>query len=300
MAVFCGSSAGPNEIYKTQAAQLGRYLASNKIHVVFGGGKVGMMGILADAALEAGGKVTGVIPGFLHVKEVAHDQLTELITVKTMHQRKALIEEMSDGAIALPGGFGTLDEAMEVLREAGTTRPEAANSFMDYAFLHLEPNDGADYGLATMQRWPERNIIYQTHRNLLFAQRIDEAAQVMRAYEQRFPLHPLMIARQACAENRTEEVREILDTAYGGGVDANSGNPLWLVYKMLGQEEEAMRVLRNFEFDGVPYLMANWLFYPYFDPAPFPALMAVLERENVDRPTTVQLPYACTQAATAN
>jgi len=171
---------------------------------------------------------------------------------------------------------------------------------MDYAFLHLEPNDGADYGLATMERWPERNIIYQTHRNLLFAQRIEEAAQVMRAYEQRFPLHPLMIARQACAENRTERVREVLDTSYGGGVDANSGNPLWLVYKMLGEEEEAVRVLRNFEFDGVPYLMANWLFYPFFDPSPFPALMAVLERENVDRPPTVQLPYACTQAATAN
>jgi hypothetical protein len=165
---------------------------------------------------------------------------------------------------------------------------------MDYAFLHLEPNDGADYGLATMKHWPERNIIYQTHRNLLFAQRIEEAAQVMRAYEQRFPLHPLMIARQACAENRPEKVREILDVNYGGGVDANSGNPLWLVYKILGEEDEAVRVLRNFEFDGVPYLMANWLFYPYFDPAPFPALMAVLERENVDRPPTVQLPYACT------
>ena len=115
IAVYCGSSAGPNEIYRTQAAQLGRYLAENKIQVIFGGGKVGMMGILADAALEAGGEVTGVIPGFLQVKEVVHSQLTELITVETMHQRKALIEEMCDGAIALPGGFGTLDELFEML-----------------------------------------------------------------------------------------------------------------------------------------------------------------------------------------
>ena len=115
IAVYCGSSAGPNEIYKNQAASLGRYLAKNKIHVIFGGGKVGMMGILADAALEAGGEVTGVIPRFLHVKEVAHTKLTELITVETMHARKALIEEMCEGAIALPGGFGTLDELFEML-----------------------------------------------------------------------------------------------------------------------------------------------------------------------------------------
>ncbi len=115
IAIYCGSSAGPNEIYRSQAAQLGRYLAQNNIHVIFGGGKVGMMGILADAALEAGGEVTGVIPGFLHVKEVAHSGLTELITVGSMHERKALIEQMCDGAIALPGGFGTMDELFEML-----------------------------------------------------------------------------------------------------------------------------------------------------------------------------------------
>ena len=115
IAIYCGSSSGTNRVYREKAAQLGKYLALHKIHVVFGGGKVGLMGVLADAALESGGKVTGVIPGFLHVKEVAHPNLTELITVKTMHQRKALIEEMCDGAIALPGGFGTMDELFEML-----------------------------------------------------------------------------------------------------------------------------------------------------------------------------------------
>ncbi len=115
IAIYCGSSTGPNEIYRTQAARLGRYLAENKIHIIFGGGKVGMMGILADAALEAGGEVTGVIPRFLHVKEVAHSGLSELITVETMHERKALIEKMCDAAIALPGGFGTMDELFEML-----------------------------------------------------------------------------------------------------------------------------------------------------------------------------------------
>jgi len=115
IAVFCGSSSGKNKIYREHAAATGRFLAEQGIDLVFGGGKVGLMGTLADAALAAGGRVTGVIPGFLQTKEVAHEQLTDLIVVKTMHQRKALIHEMSDGFIALPGGYGTLEELFEIL-----------------------------------------------------------------------------------------------------------------------------------------------------------------------------------------
>ena len=194
----------------------------------------------------------------------------------------------SDGA--------TVIEAMQVLRDAGLKRPEAANYFMDYAYLHLEANEGADYGLEAIKRWPMRNLLYQTHRTLLFANRVEEAAGVMRQYEQRFPLHPLMAARQACAENRVEDVREIFKTYEVQGVAENSGNPMWLVLKMLGEEEQAVAVLRHFEFDDVPFVIASWLNYPTFDPAPFPALMAVLERENVQRPAAKRLPYACTQA----
>ncbi|MEN8155570.1 MAG: TIGR00730 family Rossman fold protein [Bacteroidota bacterium] len=115
IAVFCGSSAGTNGVYKEEAVRVGRILAEKKTQLVFGGGKVGLMGILADAALDAGGEIIGVIPRFLHVKEVAHDGLTEMVTVETMHERKALIHEMTDGVIALPGGFGTLDELFEIL-----------------------------------------------------------------------------------------------------------------------------------------------------------------------------------------
>jgi hypothetical protein len=118
----------------------------------------------------------------------------------------------------------------------------------------------------------------------------------MRQYEQRFPLHPLMAARQACAENRVEDVREIFKTYEVQGVAENSGNPMWLLLKMLGEEEQAVAVLRHFEFDDVPFVIASWLSYPTFDPVPFPALMAVLERENVQRPAAKRLPYACTQA----
>jgi hypothetical protein len=103
-----------------------------------------------------------------------------------------------------------------------------------------------------------------------------------------------MEARQACAEDRIEGVREIYDTVYSGGISVNSGNPLWLMLKMMGEEEQALEVLRQFENPQVPFLMANWLSYRQFDPTPFPALMAVLARENVDRPPPRPLPYACT------
>jgi len=115
IAVFCGSSSGSNGIYSEQAKIVGETLAKKGIKLIYGGGKVGLMGVLANAALEAGGHVTGVIPGFLHIREVAHDTLSEMISVETMHQRKALIHDMSDGAFALPGGFGTLDELFEML-----------------------------------------------------------------------------------------------------------------------------------------------------------------------------------------
>ena len=115
IAVYCGSSSGLNGIYRDAAANLGRLLAERNTEVVFGGGKVGLMGYLADAVLKAGGRVTGIIPAFLHVKEVAHEGLTEMITVDTMHERKTLIYEISDAFIALPGGFGTLDELFEML-----------------------------------------------------------------------------------------------------------------------------------------------------------------------------------------
>ncbi|SFD23714.1 hypothetical protein SAMN05518672_1011192 [Chitinophaga sp. CF118] len=113
--VFCGSSFGTDAIYEKQAALLGKALAIQKIDLVYGGAKVGLMGAVADGALNAGGKVYGVIPGFLKGKELAHESLTELIVVETMHERKKKMDELSDGVIALPGGFGTLEELFEML-----------------------------------------------------------------------------------------------------------------------------------------------------------------------------------------
>lgn len=113
--VFCGSSKGNRSEYSEAAVQLGKLLASRGIELVYGGGCVGLMGIVADAALAAGGHVIGVIPEALVLKEVVHEGLPDLRVVKSMHERKALMAELSNGFIALPGGFGTYEEFCEVL-----------------------------------------------------------------------------------------------------------------------------------------------------------------------------------------
>jgi len=113
--VFCGSNAGARSEYAEAARALATVLAERKLGIVYGGGNVGLMGVLADAALARGGEVIGVIPQKLVDKEVAHRGVTKLLVVETMHERKALMNDLSDAFLALPGGFGTLDEFFEVL-----------------------------------------------------------------------------------------------------------------------------------------------------------------------------------------
>ncbi|HSN42214.1 MAG TPA: TIGR00730 family Rossman fold protein [Burkholderiales bacterium] len=113
--VFCGSNAGRGEAYADAARALARAIAGRGMQLVYGGGNIGLMGVLADAALAAGGRVTGVTPRRLLEKEVVHRGLTELRVVESMHERKALMAELSDAFIALPGGLGTLEETFEVL-----------------------------------------------------------------------------------------------------------------------------------------------------------------------------------------
>ena len=115
VSVFCGSSSGRDNVFRSEAWELGRKLAANHIELVYGGAKVGLMGAVADGALSESGKVIGVLPVFLKSKEIAHDGLTELILVDTLHERKTKMNELSDGVIALPGGFGTLEEFFEML-----------------------------------------------------------------------------------------------------------------------------------------------------------------------------------------
>jgi uncharacterized protein (TIGR00730 family) len=115
LAVYCGSSAGSDSRWVRLARSVGTLLAERGIRLVYGGGGVGMMGALADAVLAGGGEVTGVIPHFLNTRELKHEGVTDMRVVETMHERKMLMVDLAEGFIALPGGFGTLDELFEVL-----------------------------------------------------------------------------------------------------------------------------------------------------------------------------------------
>lgn len=114
LAVFCGSSTGINNVYIEHAKRFGEELANNNKTLIYGGAQVGCMGALADASLHSGGNVIGVIPQKLKAVEIAHDQLSELHVVNTMHERKSKMAELADGFVALPGGAGTLEEWFEV------------------------------------------------------------------------------------------------------------------------------------------------------------------------------------------
>ncbi len=114
LCVFCGSSDGARPLYREAATALGRHFAEEGIELVYGGGKVGLMGAVADGALAAGGRVTGIIPQALVEKETAHRGLTDLRVVASMHERKALMADLAEGFVALPGGMGTFEELFEV------------------------------------------------------------------------------------------------------------------------------------------------------------------------------------------
>jgi uncharacterized protein (TIGR00730 family) len=158
--VFCGSSAGSGDAYINAARDTGRLLAERGIELVYGGGKVGLMGAVADACLEAGGSVIGVIPNLLVLKEVAHRGLTELRIVQTMHERKAVMADLSDAFIALPGGYGTLDELSEVLTWSQIGIQHKASGL-------LNVNGYYDPLLAMLDRAVRDHFLSEVHRELL-------------------------------------------------------------------------------------------------------------------------------------
>jgi uncharacterized protein (TIGR00730 family) len=158
--VFCGSSSGTGESYLQAARAVGRLLYERNIELVYGGGRVGLMGAVADACLAAGGRVTGVIPQLLVDKEVAHRGLTELRVVQTMHERKALMADLADAFMALPGGYGTWDELCEVLTwsQIGIQRKASAL---------LNVNGYYDPLLAMADRAVAEGFLRDVHRELL-------------------------------------------------------------------------------------------------------------------------------------
>ena len=173
--VYCGSAAGVREDYRFAARELGSALANARYRLVYGGGHVGLMGVVADAVLAGGGEAIGVIPQWLADREVAHLGLTKLHVVETMHQRKNKMAEMADAFVALPGGYGTLDELCEVLGWAQLG-------------LHKKPIvlfDVADYWqpfFATLDHAVSEGFLKQNNRE--FAVRATSVAEVFKILQQ--------------------------------------------------------------------------------------------------------------------
>lgn len=174
--VFCGSSFGSDEIYKEQAILLGQTLAKQNIQLVYGGANVGLMGAVADGVLLEGGKAIGVLPHFLQSKEIAHQELTELILVETMHERKTKMNDLCDGVIVLPGGYGTLEEFFEMITWAQLG-------------LHKKPitilniNGFYDDLIKLVQNMVDKGFLKQINQDmLLVSDSIDELLEKMKNY----------------------------------------------------------------------------------------------------------------------
>lgn len=171
--VFCGANTGTRPIFRDTCIQLGQLFARRNIRLVYGGGSVGLMNIMANAVLDAGGTVTGVIPTFLAEKEVANEQVTELIKVESMHERKTIMYERSEGVITLPGGFGTMDELCEML-----TWSQLGLHKKPIGILNV---DGYYDGLIQLfDNMVREGFLKKDNRSLaLFSRSIDELIQLM-------------------------------------------------------------------------------------------------------------------------
>ena len=158
--VFCGSNPGHNPAYLSSAQDLGRVIAEQNLKLVYGGASIGLMGAVADACLEAGGIVAGVMPQFLADKEIQHPSLSEEHIVNDMHERKALMEELSDGFICLPGGGGTLDELFEMFTWAQLNMHEKPIALLDVADFYTHLIAFIDHAIA-------EGFIAEAHRELI-------------------------------------------------------------------------------------------------------------------------------------
>jgi uncharacterized protein (TIGR00730 family) len=178
--VFCGSSPGSDLAYRACAEELASELVRRNIGLVYGGGNVGLMGAIADAVLQAGGEAIGVIPEHLMTREIGHKQLAKLHIVKSMHERKALMADLSDAFIALPGGFGTLEEFCEVLTwsQLGLhSKPCGIVNVRGY-YTHL---------LAMLDHAVEEKFLKPQNRALVLSR--DTPSDLLRAFEEWRPVH---------------------------------------------------------------------------------------------------------------
>lgn len=174
--IFCGANKGFSADYEKASVALVQQLVASGANIITGGGMVGLMGVVADATIAAGGTITGVIPGFLNILEVAHPGLTEMIETETMHERKAIMHERCDAIIALPGGYGTFDELFETLTWAQLDQHQKPVGL-------LNVNGFYDHLLAFLDHIVIEGMLKSANRELLLA---DTSAEGLVAQMQRF------------------------------------------------------------------------------------------------------------------
>lgn len=175
--VFCGSSFGSDDIYKEQTFLLGQTLAKQNIQLIYGGSETGLMGTVANGVLSENGKVIGVLPHFLQTKEIAHKNLTELIIVETMHERKTKMNDLCDGVIVLPGGYGTLEEFFEMITWAqlGLHKKPVGILNIDGFYNDL---------IQLIQTMVDKGFLKQVNKDmLLVSENIDDLLEKMKNYE---------------------------------------------------------------------------------------------------------------------
>lgn len=160
IAVFCASAKGENPIYVEKAYQVGQFLAQRGIRIIYGGASIGCMGAVAEGALAENGSVVGILPHFLDKREIAHLQLEELIRVESMHERKLLMNEMSDATLTLPGGFGTMEELFELITWAQLGLHEKPNAI-------LNVNSYYDHLIKQIEVMCREKLLKEKHRKML-------------------------------------------------------------------------------------------------------------------------------------
>ena len=188
-----------------------------------------------------------------------------------------------------------INDALGKLEVTGRRQRSAAAQYVNFAYRLDNASGAADYGLRSLERWPnDAGISYQTHRALLWAGRTSEARALVRRIDPIVSRSHLMAARQACADGDRGEAIKALENLRS----ADRRNPAeeWLVLAMLGEQDAARDLLSAYASSEVPFQLASWLVFPMFDPSPFAALVQMLERENIERPPPVEIPFACPES----
>lgn len=175
--IFCGANSGKSPIYTEVARHLGQALAQQHITIVYGAGKVGLMGEVAKAALAQGGEVIGVIPFFLRKKEVAHEELSKMYVVDSMHERKIKMAQLSDAVIVLPGGYGTMDELFEMLTLSQLGQGQ-------HPIVLINTNGFFSPLLAQLDLMVEEDFLKPAHRQLtMVCDNVEEALKLLKDYQ---------------------------------------------------------------------------------------------------------------------